>query len=162
MSRPCLRGCGRGAGSSGVGDEVQGIWCNGGGSALCPEMGAARCLAEGGPLGARGRHEMGGGTVPGAAAQLQALPLPSPQKQLPATPHTPHPPAHGAGAAGRSSRPQLCYLGSDDDAAVPGPRGSCPRPLPQSRAGRGSRVQTLVRMPRKPQLLFFFFFLAIL
>lgn len=49
---------------------------------------------------------MGGGIVPGAAAQLQPRSLPSPQKQLPATP------AQGAGAAGRSSRPQLCCLGA--------------------------------------------------
>lgn len=46
--------------------------------------GCARCLAEGGcPQGA-GKAWDGGGTVPRAAAQLRALCLPSPQKQLPA------------------------------------------------------------------------------
>lgn len=43
--------------------------------------------------------------------------------------------------------------GPDDDAAVPGPLATAGR----NRAARGSRVRTLVRMTRRPQLFFFFF-----
>lgn len=104
---------------------------------MCPEVGDARCLAEGGLSWCPGRRFMGGGTVPGAAAQLQPRSLPSRQKQLPA------PRARGAGAAGKSSRPQLCCLGAGSSST-----------LSRSRGQPGSRVRTPVRKTRRPQLLY--------